>query len=73
MNRPFGRWNRDPGGCRLEIIYDGSSCWAECHVHNFVGGVHGDTASADADAEAHERSVFEAHRQGGRLVRGRIE
>lgn len=68
---PFGRWNRDQGH-RGEIVYDGRHCWFECSC-----GVQGDpkatTAEADAQADAHERDVFERERAGQRFVRGRFE
>lgn len=70
---PFGRWNRDPGGCRGEIVYEAPACWAVCHTHDFQGEPRGSTEEADADMIAHERAVFELHGAGRRLVRGRVE
>lgn len=72
--RAFGRWNRDSGGCRGEIVWDGAACWAVCHVHDFHGNVHGRLEDADADMESHERMMFDQRKvKGKRHVRGRFE
>lgn len=68
---PFGRWNREQPHV-LEIVYSGGGCWAQCSCQ-WQGDPRTTTEQADADAIAHERFVFEARRQGKRLVRGRVE
>lgn len=70
--QPFGRWNRE-SPCNLDVVSSGNGCWAECTNHGFQGTVRGSTAEADADAEGHEREMFDRHKAGQRFVRGRFE
>ncbi len=71
--QPFGRWNRQQPHI-LEIKYDpgGPGRWAACTC-GWEGDVHSTTAQADAEAEAHERGVFDVQKAGKRIVRGRVE
>lgn len=69
--QPFGRWNREQPHV-LEIVSSGGACWAQCSC-TWHGEPRTATAEADADAEGHERFVFETRRAGKRLVRGRVE